>query len=473
MPGFMAYGMPSEPNPAIATHSYWGSKLVEAIKNGSVPMDRIDDMVTRIISTYYKQGQDKLNYPKTEKLKQNGSVAEDHYRLIREVGAASMVLLKNFNDTLPLPPPMQLQSILVLGSDASANPQGPNSCVDRACNTGTLALGWGSGTSEFPYLIAPDTAIHKYVIEENSNIKYRAISSDVNYSQIRKAALQADVALVHVSADSGEGYLTVEGNAGDRNNLSLWHSGDELILKTAEVCQNVVVIVHAVGPVDMERWIDHPNVTAVLLAGLPGQETGNSEIDVLWGKVNPSGRLPFTIAKSRKDYPADVLYNSTMAVPQITYSERMEIDYRHFDTQNITPRFEFGFGLSYSKFDYQSLVIHSAAQSQNTMGNLFEDVVKVEFELTNVGRLPGHEVTQLYLGFPSQIHEPPKVLRGFERVYLNCQQREKVVLNLRRKDLSYWDVASQRWLIPHGQFKVMIGSSSRRILLEDVLNIAI
>ncbi|MBW0554720.1 hypothetical protein O181_094435 [Austropuccinia psidii MF-1] len=103
------------------------------------------------------------------------------------------------------------------------------------------------------------------------------------------------------------------------------------------------------------------------------------------------------------------------------------------------------------------------------MGNLFEDLVKVEFELTNVGRLPGHEVAQLYLGFPRQIHEPPKVLRGFERVFLNCQQSEKVVLNLRRKDFSYWDVDSQRWLIPLGEFKLMIGSSSRNIVLKEGL----
>ncbi|MBW0460913.1 hypothetical protein O181_000628 [Austropuccinia psidii MF-1] len=483
MPSFIAYGMPSESNPSVATHSYWGANLVEAIKNGSVPLERIDDMVTRIISTYYKQGQDKPDYPKLnfvtigqgtaeerETLDEHINVQADHYNLIREIGAASTIILKNVNNALPLKPPKEIDSIVVIGSDAGDNPQGPNSCTDRACNNGTLAVGWGSGSAEFSHLIAPSTAIQNYVMERNPTITYQAIFDDFAYSKIGNASAHADVALVHVNSNSGEGYLTVDGNMGDRNNISLWNAGHEMILKAAEVCRNVIVIIHAVGPVEMECWINHPNVTGVLFAGLPGQETGNSEVDVLWGKVNPSGRLPFTIAKSRTDYPADVLYNSTMAVPQVTYSEKSEIDYRHFDAKSITPRFEFGFGLSYTNFKYHSLAIYSSVRSQNSWENLLERVVKVRFQLTNIGSRPGHEVAQLYLGFPNHVKEPPKVLRGFERVFLDVQQTSRVVLHLRRKDISYWDVVSQSWRIPHGEFKIMIGASSRHILLEEVLN---
>jgi beta-glucosidase len=120
----------------------------------------------------------------------------------------------------------------------------------------------------------------------------------------------------------------VDTNAGDRNNLTLWHAGDTLVTTTASQCSNTIVIMHAVGPVLVEAWIDHPNVTAVLSAGLPGQETGNAIVDVLFGAVNPSGRLPYTIAKARTDYPADVLYTSSQQTPQITYSEGVNIDYR-------------------------------------------------------------------------------------------------------------------------------------------------
>jgi beta-glucosidase len=151
--------------------------------------------------------------------------------------------------------------------------------------------------------------------------------------------------------------------------LTLWHAGEALINAAASLCKNTIVTMHTVGPVLVESWIDNPNITgvyflpcrtshdfahcvlpciAVIAAGLPGQESGNAITDILFGAVSPSGKLPYTIARQRTDYPAEVVYTSTMQTPQITYSEKLEIDYRHFDAKNISPRFEFGFGLSYT-----------------------------------------------------------------------------------------------------------------------------
>ncbi|EFP74047.2 uncharacterized protein PGTG_00003 [Puccinia graminis f. sp. tritici CRL 75-36-700-3] len=496
MPGFMEYGQPSESDPSTAKSSYWGVRMIEAIKNGSVPTQRIDDMVTRVLSTYYKQGQDQPDYPRLnmanfgqgtpedqKSLNKHVNVQADHYKLIREIGAASTILLKNFNHTLPLRSPKELKTVVVIGSDAGDNPKGINSCVARGCNNGTLAAAWGSGSANFPYLIAPATAIQNYVMQANPSISYQSIFDNYAYKEISEASAQADVAIVHVSSDSGEGYITVEGNPGDRNNVSLWFNGDDLILKTAQVCNNVVVVVHAVGAVDLEPWINHPNVTAVLMAGLPGQESGNSEVDILWGHVNPSARLPYTIAKKHSDYPARVLSNSDMKVPQINYSERLKIDYRHFDTYNIQPRFEFGFGLSYTTFKYDSLSISKAnpgSSRRNTKNvsskpdpdlSLYDNLLKLQFRVTNTGELSGNEVAQLYVGFPSEVDEPPKVLRGFERVFLAKGETKTVSLDLRKKDLSYWDVISQAWEVPNGSFTFMIGSSSRKIHLTQELEI--
>jgi beta-glucosidase len=115
--------------------------------------------------------------------------------------------------------------------------------------------------------------------------------------------------------------------------LNFWQGGEALILATAALCANTIVVQHVVGPVLMESWIDHPNVTAILHAGLPGQESGNALVDVLFADgsqpTNPSGRLPYTIAKQRGDYPADILYSSSMQTPQITYEEALNIDYRY------------------------------------------------------------------------------------------------------------------------------------------------
>ena len=174
--------------------------------------------------------------------------------------------------------------------------------------------------------------------------------------------------VVFVSADSGEGYQIVEEQRGDRNDLGLWHRGDDVILAVAGSCRDTVVVVHAVGPVVMERWIAHANVTAVLLAGLPGQEAGSSLADVLYGDTNPSGRLPYTIGKTLGDYGASsqIMYAPNAAVPQQDLFDAdggLLPDYRHFDRHNITPRFEFGFGLSYAAFAFGDVAVAAVANA--------------------------------------------------------------------------------------------------------------
>ncbi|KAI9626005.1 hypothetical protein H4Q26_015993 [Puccinia striiformis f. sp. tritici PST-130] len=389
-----------------------------AVNNGTVPIERLDDMVTRVMSITTSKY--RARYPEEQRrLNQHVNVQADHHKLIREIGAASTVLLKNLNNTLPLKSQR---------SDAGDIPK-----VSTLAMTGDVirysGSGVGIGYSQLSYLIAPATAIQNYVMGVNPTISYQAIFDDYAYDQIGNASVPADLAIVHVSSNSGEGYITVEGNAGDRNNISLWHNGDDLILKTAQACNNVVVVIHSVGPVDMEAWIDNANVTAVLMAGLPGQESGNSEVDILWGKVNPSARLPYTIAKKRSDYPAEVVFNSSMTVPQINYSEKLRIDYRHFDAYDIEPRFEYGFVLHLNK--------HYPTRHQRSESDLYKDLLNLEFQITNTGPIAGNEVAQLYVAFPSQASEPPKVLRGFERVFVPTGDTKTVSMKLRRKDLSY------------------------------------
>lgn len=161
----------------------------------------------------------------------------------------------------------------------------------------------------------------------------QSVLDDFNTTQVSTVASTADTCIVFVNADSGEGYITVDGNAGDRTNITLWNNGEALIAAAAAACANTIVVQHVVGPVLVESWINHPNVTAVLHAGLPGQESGNALVDVLFSDgpqaTNPSGRLPYTIAKQRTDYAADVLYSSNAVTPQITYTEGVNIDYRY------------------------------------------------------------------------------------------------------------------------------------------------
>ncbi|WVF70507.1 hypothetical protein IAT40_005297 [Kwoniella sp. CBS 6097] len=342
--------------------SYWGRNLTEAVKNGSVTEDRLDDMAQRIMAAYFLLGQDE-DYPpvsfdsarpRAEANNSHVDVRDDHWKLIQHIGASSTVLLKNINQTLPLNKP---RSISLIGSDLAPAIRGPNGIVDRGGVDGTLAMGWGSGTANFPYLVDPLQAISLQARHDGTTLEWWL--NDFDTGSAAYWATGTEVAIVGINADSGEAYITYDGNEGDRNNLTAWHNGDELVKAVAGANNNTIVVIHSVGPITMEEWIDHPNVTAVLWAGLPGQESGNALVDVLYGAYNPSGRLPYTIAKSRDDYSADIDYvnSSSPEHPEVVYAEGLKIDYRWFLSKNITPRYEFGYGLSYTTFDLSNLYV--------------------------------------------------------------------------------------------------------------------
>ena len=238
-------------------------------------------------------------------------------------------------------------SLRVFGTDAGGNPDGLNSCTDQGCNKGVLTMGWGSGTARLPYLNTPQEAITNI----SSNVEFHITDSFPS----SVTANASDIALVFINADSGENYITVEGNPGDRTEagLNAWHNGDDLVKAAAEKFSNVVVIIHTVGPILMEEWIELKSVKAVLVAHLPGQEAGNSLTDVLFGDYSPSGHMPYTIPRSEDDYPDSVsLISQPFGQIQDTYTEGLYIDYRHFLKANITPRYPFGHGLSYTTFNF-------------------------------------------------------------------------------------------------------------------------
>lgn len=352
--------------------SHWGGNLTASIVNGTIPQWRIDDMAVRIMAAYYKVGRDRatipINFNSWTKnttgyahfsvqddftvVNSHVNVQADHAKLIREIGGRSTVLLKNTGSALPLHRP---RSIAVIGEDAHPNPAGINSCPDRGCNNGTLAMGWGSGTADFPYLVAPVDALREKAKLDGS--LFQNVSDNYDLAAAAAAAKDASVAIVFANADSGESYITVDGNAGDRNNLTLWGNGDALIAAVAAVNKNTVVVLHTVGPVIVSALKAHPNITALLWAGLPGQESGNAITDVLYGDVNPSAKSVFTWGAQRTDWGVDILYDSSDQYPQVPFPEGNLIDYRWFDANGIEPTYEFGYGLSYTTFSYSHLQI--------------------------------------------------------------------------------------------------------------------
>lgn len=248
-------------------------------------------------------------------------------------------------------------------------------------------------------------------------------------------------------------------------------------------CSNTIVVVHSAGIRVVDAWIDHPNVTAVVFAGLPGQESGHSLVDVLYGAVNPSGRLPYTVGRNESDYGS--VLNSTIdfsAFPQSNFSEGLYIDYRAFDARNITPRFEFGYGLSYTTFTYANLSLEAVDGAdtspypspdleivQGGHPDLWDVLYTIRATITNSGGLEGAEVAQLYLGIPNA---PSRQLRGFARVGpLGAGRSKEAVFEIKRRDLSIWNTVTQQWELQRGNYNVWVGASSRDIRLSTTLTI--
>ena len=384
--------------------SLFGPHLTMAALNGSLPMERLNDMATRVVAAWYQLKQDnKTEWPapppdgkggpnfssftdekiglihpgSDDKTKAEvnkfvdvqGKGDKGHWHLARQIAAEGTVLVKNEGGILPLSKKGLSQKrdtegkyrVGIYGEDAGPG-DGPNACPDRSCNQGTLGSGWGSGAADFPYLITPLKGLGTTFDSESVEITSH-LSNDIPAKDSASLLNEQDLCIVFVNSDAGEGFESWNGIRADRNDLYTQKGGDDLVKQVTRACgkgkSDVVVVVHAVGSVVLERWIDIPNVKAVVLANLPGQESGNALADVLFGDMDASGRLPYTVGKSLADYGpgGQVMYYPNGVVPQQDFDERLYIDYRHFDKEDITPRYEFGFGLSYTTFEFSDIIL--------------------------------------------------------------------------------------------------------------------
>ncbi|KAJ6596344.1 glycoside hydrolase family 3 protein [Mycena vulgaris] len=450
-----------------------GGNLASAVNNGDVTTTRLNQMAARVLAGYYKLGQE-TGYPAVnfDAQHSDGSGTLNlgvsvrsaaHTALVREIGTASAVLLKNNRTTttgaasgvtvrgLPIAA-ARIKSMAVVGKDALL----PNlDCNDlNECNDGTMSIGWGSGSNSLDFIVPPITAIQSFV--GTSATIATSLSNDAAAGAA--AAKGKDLALVFVNAMSGElgSYTVVVGNMGDRNDLDLWTKGGSLVEAVAAACSNTVVVVHSVGPISV-GWSQHPNITAIIYAGAPGEQTGPSIVDVLYGAVNPSGRLPFSIDEDEASYGTTIVYNS-LGFPVVNYTEQLLIDYRYMDAQGITPHYEFGFGLSYTTFAYSALSVTATGAGSTSK-------VVVTFTVANTGAFAGTEIPQLYLAYPASAGEPKRVLRGFEEVILAVGASAKVTMNISAREISTWNVVTQAWVRPAGTFTVTVGASIKDVRL--------
>jgi beta-glucosidase len=270
-------------------------------------------------------------------------------------------------------------------------------------------------------------------------------------AEVMSAAKQADVAIVFAAEQLGEGQ--------DKVTLQLPGDQDKLIQAVAQANPRTVVVLHNSNPVAMP-WLD--KAAAVIEAFYPGQEAGSSIARILFGDVNPSGKLAMTFPSNEHqgagasflDYPGDGM--------TVNYSEGVLVGYRWYDAVGQEPLFPFGFGLSYTAFRYSDLQVK----------HLEKEPAAVKVRITNTGKQEGAEVVQLYLGSPAAAEEPPKQLRGFEKILLKPGESKVVTMKLDRDSLAAWDTDTHTWKVYPGNYSVIVGSSSRDIRLKGSFTLA-
>ncbi|PKB16433.1 glycoside hydrolase family 3 C-terminal domain-containing protein [Flavobacterium sp. 5] len=439
---------------------FLADKLIEAAKKGEITEAEIDKHVSRILHTLYQvkaMGSNK---------RAKGSIAtEAHYQDAYKIASEAIVLLKNENNALPL----QLngiKSIAVIGNNA----------------TKVNALrGFGAGVktkrevtpldglkNRLPASIKINYAegyLERYDVKNKGNLGDITINGPVTIDQLDPAKLQeaieaaknSDVAIVF--AGSNRDYET---EASDRRDLHLPFGQEELIKKVLEVNPRTIVVFIAGAPFDIKEVSEKTN--ALVWSWFNGSEGGNALADVLLGKTNPSGKLPWTMPKNIMDSPAHAT-NSFPGDKVVEYKEGILVGYRWFDTKNVTPLYPFGYGLSYTTFAFSD-----AKSDKDSYG--IGDTITVSVTVKNTGKTDGKEVVQLYTSkSDSKIERAAQELKGFQKVLVGAGKSATISIQVPVKELAYYNVETKSWTIEPGKYTLNIGNSSRDIKNKIDVNI--
>jgi beta-glucosidase len=415
-------------NLEMPTGKFFDTALLAAVNSGQVQVSTIDNLLVQRFAVMIRMGL--FHTPTTAPIpaQANGAVSGT----IADQGA---VLLKNDKvgsaPALPLNP-ASLHSIAVIGPFAAA-----------------AKTGGGGSSHVIPlFTVDPVTGI------KNAVGPGTAVGFDPGTDTASAAALakSSDVAVVMVGDNQTEGK--------DQPGIALTGNQDALVQAVVAANPRTIVVVKSGGPVLMP-WVGQ--VPAILEAWYPGEEDGTVVADLLFGKVNPSGKLPLTFPANPGDVPANTLAQYPGVNGTATFSEGVFVGYRHYDASNITPLFPFGFGLSYTSFRFSHLTV-----DRDEHGS-----VTVTANVTNTGQRAGAEVAQLYVGDPSTsaVPEPPNQLQGFSKVWLNPGQSRRVSFMLNARSFSFWDTASSSWRVAGGTYHINVGDSSRSLPLTTTIRL--
>lgn len=409
--------------------TYFGPALQTAVETGQVSMATINEAATRILTEMFR-----FNFFNDSA---TGTEATDastpaHVSFAQENSEQGTVLLKDAGSVLPLT--SSTTSIAVIGADGSTDPETAGGGSAAVNPTGSIV-----------------TPLQGITARAGSGVTVSSYSGTTP-ADGAAAARQAQVAIVFANNYESEG--------SDLTTLTLQDDQNAMINAVAKANPHTIVVLNTGGPVTMP-WL--PNVQGVLEAWYPGQQDGSAIASILFGDTDPSGHLPETFPTSLAQVPTRSAAQFPGKNGKVEYSEGLEVGYRYYDTANVTPLFPFGYGLSYTSFKYSKLKL-SATNVKNTASG--PDAGQSTTELTatatvkNTGTRTGADVAQLYLGDPASTGEPARQLEGYQKVTLAPGQSTQVSFPLDGHALSYYDTSANGWVLPDGDYTVMVGDSS-------------
>jgi beta-glucosidase len=382
----------------------------------------------------------------------------------RKIEEGGIVLLKNEKATLPLSP-AKLRTIAVIGahSDVGMISGGGSAQVDPIGGSAILPPGKGAThwQQEIWFPTSPLKAIQARA--PKATVKYDAGTDLASAAALAKSA---DVAVVFAYMWASEGM--------DLKSLTLPHSQDDLIAAVAAANPHTIVVLETANPITMP-WVNAP--AAILEAWFAGSDGANALGNILFGSVNPSGKLPNTFPKSEADLPHPTLttpppesehfsgpvsreqWAAGLPPFQVAYDEGLKVGYKWYDAEKKAPLFPFGFGLSYTTYRYAGLQVTPGSK------------VKVTFTLANTGARAGAEIAEIYASLPSAAQEPPKRLVGWSKVKLDAGAKQTVIVEIDPKYLSIFDEAKDAWTLIPGDYTIMVGGSSQDLPLKAVVNL--
>jgi beta-glucosidase len=426
---------------------YFANPLIKAVEEGKVPMAVVDEKVANVLRVMIKTKMFDENI--REKGKMNTA---DHQQAAYNDAAEAAVLLQNKGSLLPLNF-NKIKSIAIIGDNA----------------TRTHCGGGLSSEIKTLYEITPLDAIRKKFgttvkinfaqgYEKQSSFKEGSNSGQTNSDKIDwklideavKIAKESEVVIIFGGLNHD-----FDTESFDKQNMDLPYGQDVLIREVAKANPNTVVVIIAGSPVKLSGIVHR--VSSILWSWFGGMEAGNAVADLLSGKVNPSGKLPFTIPVSLDQSPAHALGNFPGRNLKVNYEEDILVGYRWFDTKKIAPQFPFGYGLSYSEFSISNFTTDKTSYGKR-------ETIRAKCTIKNTGSRYGAEVAQLYVSDPvCSVLRPNKELKAFEKVFLKPGETKTIELTVKVADLAFYDETKKAWNVEAGEFILHIGNSSNSI----------